>query len=111
VEIIARGDVLIAAQRGAITGKPRPVVVIQNNTASASHPAITACLMTTELKGTGLIRLAIMPSASNGLLEPSEVQIDQIHTFRRSTIDRRIGRLSADDMERIDGALRRWLEL
>jgi mRNA interferase MazF len=111
VEVIARGDILIAALRGAITGKPRPVVVVQNNPPSAIHPAITACLVTTELKGTGLIRLAIMPSASNGLLEPSEIQIDQIHTFRRSTIDRKIGRLSADDMERVDEALRRWLDL
>ena len=111
MEMIARGDVVIAAQKGAMTGKPRPVLVIQTDVANTHHDSITACLISTELRGAGLVRLAISPNSDNGLTEPSEIQIDLIYTFRRENIDQRAGRLAADDMQRVDEALRRWLDL
>ena len=93
-----------------MTGKPRPILVIQNDLAM-EHGTVVACLITTELKGVGMIRLAISPTPENGLERPSEIQVDQIHTFRRSSIDRCIGALSVEQMERVDEALRRWLSL
>jgi mRNA interferase MazF len=111
MEVIARGDVLVGAQRGEMTGKPRPVLVIQNDLAAAVHGAISVCLMTSELTGAGLVRLPVVPTPENGLQEPSEIQIDQIHTFRRERLVKRIGRLSAAEMTRVDEALRRWLSL
>ncbi|HEX5259777.1 MAG TPA: type II toxin-antitoxin system PemK/MazF family toxin [Sphingomicrobium sp.] len=111
MEIIIRGDILVAVQRGEMTGKPRPVLVIQNDIAAARHGAVTACLMTSDLTGAGLIRLPVVPTAGNGLQETTEVQIDQIHTFRRNRLAKRVGCLSPDDMVRVDEALRRWLSL
>jgi len=111
MEVIARGDILIAAQRGEMTGKPRPVLVIQNDLAAARHAAITACLMTSDLTGSGLLRLPVVPSAANGLRDITEIQIDQIHTFRRTSLAKRIGCLSQSDMAQVDEALRRWLSL
>lgn len=109
--LIERGDIVIARQKGAMTGKPRPVLVIQNNLASRSHPSITACLISTVLKGSGLIRLPVSPTSDNGLTAPSEIQIDLIYTFLRENIERRAGRLATDEMLRVDEALRRWLDL
>lgn len=111
MEVIQRGDILVAAQRGAMTGKTRPILVIQNDLAATEHKTLSACLITTELSGASLIRTPVSPAAENGLDAPSEVQIDQIHTFRKTSVGRKIGRLSADQMQRVDEALRRWLSL
>lgn len=109
--VIARGDIVIAVQNGEMTGKPRPVLIVQNDAAAAVHGAVTACLITAELTGAGLIRLPVVSTKDNGLGEPSEIQIDQLHTFRRAKLAKRVGRLSPDDMARVDQALRRWLSL
>jgi mRNA interferase MazF len=111
LEVIARGDIVVAAQRGPLTSKPRPVLVIQNDAAAAEHVLISSCLISTDLVGAGLFRLAIAPTPDNGLADVSEIQVDQIHTFRRTSIAKRIGHLSPDDMVRVDEALRRWLSL
>jgi mRNA interferase MazF len=111
MEVVSRGDIIIAAQRREMTGKPRPVLVIQNDLAAARHGAITACLMTSELTGASLVRLPVVPTPDNGLDEMTEVQIDQIHTFRRARLAKRIGRLSPSELLRVDEALRRWLSL
>lgn len=111
MEVIARGDLFIAAERGVTTTKPRPVLIIQNEISLPTHPTLTVCLLTTTLRGESLIRLPITPSPQNGLDEASEVQIDRVFSFQRDSLDKRIGTLSQDQMELVDEALRRWLSL
>ena len=109
--MISRGDILIASERGVLTGKPRPVLVVQANAPARVHPTVTACLISTRLTDRNLFRIAIQPTSNNGLIEPSEIQVDHLFSFSRSSFDRRIGCASTADMKRVDEALRRWLSL
>lgn len=109
--MIERGAIFSASEKGVLTAKPRPVLVVQNNTANRLHSTITVCLISTVATGQGLFRVAVAPNPENGLLEQSEVQADRIYSFQRENFRERIGTLSAADMVRVEQALRRWLDL
>lgn len=52
-----------------------------------------------------LIRLLIAPTDHNGLVEPSRLMADKVATVPKTRLRRRIGRLSAADLSRLDRAL------
>jgi mRNA interferase MazF len=106
-----RGEIWTASARGSFTGKPRPVLIVQNELANAHHSSIIACLLSAELTGAELFRIPIMRTPENGLKEDSEVQVDRIFSFRRDGFKERIGALSSLDLKRVEHALRRWLAL
>jgi len=106
-----RGDIVIAAQSGALTSKPRPYVVVQTDDALGDYPTVTMCVITTRLTGRTLIRVPVGPAATTGLVEQSEVATDKIVTLRRSAIRQVVGVLPDDAMRAVDWALRRWLDL
>lgn len=109
--MIRRGAIYSASEKGVLTSKPRPVLVVQNDPANQVHSTVTICLVSTTLSAQSLFRVTIAPSAENGLVEPSEVQIDRLFSFRRASLDDRIGILSRGDMDRVEEALHRWLDL
>lgn len=83
-------------------GKPRPAVVIQSDGMPPHHPSIVVCQMTSTLQDAPELRVTIEPSAHNGLRERSQVMVDKPTTVRRSGISRTIGRLTPQEMARID---------
>ncbi len=99
-----RGEVWTAAGGSAYTGKPRPVVVIQDDRFDATD-SITVCAFTTDPTEAPLIRLAIKPTAANGLREQSSIMVDKITTVQRSRLAGRIGRLSDEDIVRLGRAI------
>lgn len=99
-----RGEVWTAAGGSAYTGKPRPIVVIQDDRFDATD-SITVCAFTTDPTAAPLIRLAIEPTAANGLLERSSIMVDKITTVQRAKLAGPIGRLSDQDMVRIGRAI------
>ena len=48
-----RGDVYTAAARGTYTGKPRPVVIVQDDRFDATG-SVTVCPLTTETRWIGV---------------------------------------------------------
>jgi mRNA interferase MazF len=107
---LRRGDVVAGIAPGDF-GKPRPVVIVQANVFLEDHASVTVCPLTSHVMGLRLFRVAVAPDEANGLKEPSEVMIDKLTSLRRERIGGPIGRLSAFDMEAVDGALRSWLSL
>lgn len=95
-----RGEVWTAAGGPAYAGKPRPVVVIQDDRFDATA-SITICAFTTDPTEAPLIRLPIEPSPTNGLHENSSLMVDKITTVHRSRLGTRLGRLSDEDMVRL----------
>jgi len=67
--------------------------------------SITVCAFTTDPTEAPLIRLAIEPTAANGLREPSSIMVDKITTVQRARLAGRIGRLSDEDMVRLGRAI------
>jgi mRNA interferase MazF len=99
-----RGEVWTTAGGQAYAGKPRPVVVLQDDRFDATE-SITVCPLTTDPTEASLVRLPIEPTAQNGLRVPSRLMVDKITTLPKGRIDRRIGRLSNDDTTRLNRAV------
>lgn len=101
---MSRGDIRIAAARGAYTGKPRPVVIVQDDRFDATA-SVTVCPLTTSPVDAPLIRIGVDATATTGLAEPSSVMIDKITTMPRANLRGHLGRLPDADLVRLDRAL------
>jgi len=105
-----RGDIWTAAGGVEYLGKPRPVVIVQDDN-FGSTDSVTICAFTTVPKDAPLIRILIEPSARNGLAEPCRLMVDKISTLPRSKLGRHIGRLDDEDMVRLNRAVLVFLGL
>ena len=85
-----RGDIWTAAGGSGYAGKPRPVVIIQDNHFD-STASVAVCAFTTDPTEAPLIRLPVEPDDSNGLNQPSSLMVDKITTVPRT----RLGNTSA----------------
>lgn len=99
-----RGEVWTAAAGSGYAGKPRPVVVVQDDRFDATD-SVTVCAFTTDPTEAPLFRLLVEVSEQNGLNEPSSLMIDKLTTVRRVKLGERIGRLADEDMVRLDRAV------
>lgn len=101
---MSRGEIWTASGGSGYAGKLRPVVVIQDDRFDATE-SVTICAFTTDPAEAPLLRLYVAPSPQNGLRDAGSLMIDKITTVRRSKLGERIGRLSSEDMVRLDRAI------
>jgi len=101
---VIRGEIWTAAAGSGYAGKPRPAVVIQDDRFDATD-SVTICAFTTDPTEAPLFRLVVEPSLQNGLHDISSLMVDKISTVRRSKLRERVGRLSSEDIVRLDRAL------
>ena len=85
-------------------GKPRPAVVVQDDSFVATL-SVTVCPLTTNPANASLFRLLVEPSAENGLQQPSRLMADKITTIPRTRVGRCIGRLADDEMSKLSHAI------
>ena len=105
-----RGDIWTASAGKDYAGKPRPVVIVQDDAFDATE-SITICAFTTDPTDTPLFRQLVTPNARNGLQFPSRLMVDKITTVPKSKIGTHIGRLGDADMVRLNQALMVFLGL
>lgn len=105
-----RGDICIAAARGAYTGKPRPVVIVQDDRFDATA-SITVCPLTTNQVQAPLTRIEVEPTSLTGIEQSSKIMIDKVTTMPRESLGDRVGRLEDPDVIRMDRALLVFLGL
>ena len=105
-----RGEVWTVAGGPDYAGKPRPAVILQDNAFDATG-SITICPFTTHAVDAPLVRLPIDPSAQNGLRVPSQLMVDKITTVSKTKGETRVGRLSDEDMVRVNRAVLVFLGL
>lgn len=101
---MTRGEIYTAAARGAYTGKPRPVVIVQDDRFDATA-SITVCPFTTDPVQAPLVRIQIEPSPDNGLEEPSSIMVDKVTTMPRSGLRQRLGRLRDEELLQLSRSL------
>ena len=99
-----RGEIWTASAGSGYVGKPRPVVVVQDDRFNATA-SVTVCAFTTDPTDAPLIRLHIEANEVTGIRESSRLMVDKITTISRSKLGERIGQLSDDDMIRLSLAL------
>lgn len=99
-----RRNEIWTAAAGSGVGKPRPVVIIQDDRFDATA-SVTVCAFTTDPTDAPLIRLRVEPDDINGLRETCSLMADKITTIPRSKLGERVGRLGDDDMVRLGRAV------
>jgi mRNA interferase MazF len=107
---VRRGDIHIAAARGAYTGKPRPVVIVQDDRFDATA-SVAVCPLTTNAVDAPLTRIPVEPTAAAGIEYASQIMVDKITTIPRDNVRDQLGRLTDDDLVRLDRALLVFLGL
>ena len=105
-----RGDIHVAAARGANTGKPRPVVIVQDDRFDATA-SVTVCPLTTYPVEAPLTRIVVEPTALTGIEQASQIMVDKIETMPRANVRDHLGRLAHEDLIRLDRALLVFLGL
>lgn len=99
-----RGEIYAAAARGPYSGKPRPVVIVQDDRFDATA-SVTVCPLTTSAVDAPLVRIRIDPDARNGLEQPSSLMVDKLTTMPRTNLAARLGHLADEDMLRLGRAM------
>lgn len=99
-----RGEIWTAAAGSGYAGRPRPVVIIQDDHFDATD-SVTVCAFSTDPTEAPLIRLPVAPDEQNGLHERCSLMVDKITTVPRSRMGERVGRLAAPDMVRLGRAV------
>jgi len=101
---VRRSEIWTAAAGSGYAGKPRPIVIIQDDHFDATD-SVTVCAFTTDPTEAPLIRLPIAPDERNGLREMSSLMVDKITTVPRSKLGERLGRLADADMIGLERAI------
>ena len=99
-----RGEVWTQSGGPGFARKPRPVLIVQSDLLEGTD-SIVICLFTSLEEARLNARLPFEPTTENGLLEASELMADKIMTVPRTTLGRRIGALSAEEMGEVQQAL------
>jgi len=107
---VTRGEIYTAAARGAYSGKPRPVLIVQDDRFDATA-SVTVCPFTTSPVDAPLIRIPIEPTDTNGLDRPSSLMVDKITTMPRSGLGERLGSVRDDELVQLNRSLMVFLGL
>lgn len=104
---IKRGDILLADLNpiiGSEQGGERPVLVVQNDVGNLHSPTIVVAIISSKVeKG----RLPTHVFIQKGVLPlDSIICVEQIRTIDKSRVFKYLGRLSNEDMENVDKALK-----
>jgi mRNA interferase MazF len=98
-----RGEIWTVAGAKDYAGKPRPVVILQDDRFDRTD-SVTICAFTTDPTDAPLFRPVVEPSQNNGLRAICRLMVDKITTVPRSRIGARIGRIADEDVVRLNRA-------
>lgn len=105
-----RGEIWTVSGGRDYVGKPRPVVILQDDRFDATD-SITVCAFTTDTTDAPLLRIVVMPSDRNGLRAVSRLMVDKVTTVPKSKLGKRLGSLDELDSVRLDHAILVFLGL
>ena len=105
-----RGDIWTVAGARGYAGKPRPAVIVQDDSFDGTD-SITICAFTTDQTDAPLFRLPIEPNQRNGLRAACRLMVDKITIVPKSRIGARVGRLDDEDILRLNQAVLVFLGL
>jgi len=99
-----RGDIWTVAGGKDYAGKPRPVVIVQDDSFDGTA-SITVCAFITDETEAPLFRLPIEPNERNGLRATCQLMVDKITTVPKTKVGARVGRLDDEDIRRLNQAV------
>ena len=105
-----RGDIWTVAGGKHYAGKPRRVVIVQDDSFDATD-SITICAFTTDETDAPLFRLPVEPNERNSLQATCRLMVDKIATVPKTKVGARVGRLDDKDILRLNQAVLVFLGL
>jgi mRNA interferase MazF len=105
-----RGEIWTVSGGGVCAGKPRPSVIVQDDSFERTD-SVTICAFTTDPTDAPLFRLAVEPNERNGLRMPCRLMVDKITTVPKSKIGAPVGKLDYKDVLRLNRAMTVFLGL
>lgn len=105
-----RGEIWTISGGADYAGKPRPAVVVQDDHFDATA-SVTICAFTTDPTEAPLFRIPVEPSEENGLSTPGSLMVDKVTTIPKRKAGELVGRLSDEDLLRLNRALMVFLGL
>ena len=105
-----RGEIWTVSGGESYAGKPRPVVIVQDDRFDTTA-SVTFCPFTTNQADAPLFRIEIAPSPRNGLKAPSRLMVEKLMSVPKTKLGRRIGQLDDADLARLGEAIMIFLGL
>ena len=105
-----RGEIWTIAGGAGYAGKPRPAVIVQDDSFDATA-SVTVCAFTTDPTEADLFRIPIEPSEHNGLRSASRLMVDKLTTVPRGKLGSQVGQLDDEDVLRLNRAILVFLGL
>ena len=99
-----RGEVWTVSGGKDYAGKPRPAVIVQDDSFDATD-SVTVCAFTSDPTEAPLFRLLVEPNERNGLRSPCRLMVDKITTLSKAKLGAQVGRLDDEDMLRLNQAM------
>lgn len=113
-----RGEICLvdlAPARGTEAGKQRPAVIVSNDGANATATRLGRGVVTVVPVTSNVERIypfqVLLEADDTGLARDSKAQAEQVRSVAVERIGRRVGFVPAQDMSRLDEALRLHLAL
>ncbi len=105
-----RGEIWTVAGGKDYAGKPRPVVIVQDDSFDGTD-SLTICAFTTDATEAPLLRLTVEPNDRNGLRLTCRLMVDKITTIPKAKVGTHVGRLDDEDLVRLNQAMMVFLGL
>ena len=105
---VRRGDIYYADLSpvvGSEQGGTRPVLIVQNDTGNRHSPTVIAAAITSQLGKARLPTHIRVPGREAGLTKDSVVLLEQIRTLDKRRLREHMGRLSDEQMSRVNEAI------
>lgn len=109
-----RAEIWTVSGGASYPGKPRPAAAaaaVVRSDIFETADSVTLCPLTSDRSVAPSVRVAVLPDDENGLREHSHIMADKITTVLKTKLGKRLGRLSSNDMTRLDRALLVFLGL
>lgn len=106
-----RGEIWTLSGGLDYAAKPRPAVLLQDDSFTPEIDSVTVCLFTKNTAEAPLFRPEVNATVINGLYSNCRLMVDKIMTVPKKKLGYRIGRLSDEDMLRLARSLMVFLGL
>jgi len=97
---VRRGDIVTASAGSGYAGKPRPVVIVQND-ALAALDSVVVCPLTSVLHEESILRPLIKASGQSGLDVDSLVMTDKVVAVPRQKLGQVVGQINPATLRRV----------
>lgn len=107
MKTIKRGDIFYADLSPAIgseQGGIRPVLIVQNNVGNYHSPTVIVAVLTSKSKKKLPTHISI-PSGEGNITMDSTVLLEQLRTIDKFRLQKYVGSISDDTMDRVDRAM------